>query len=258
MNANTRTETRRAVPTATRGRVLAIWLALVAAMATACGGGTNTIGTVASESSPSSHTTPENSVGATTAEELSGSVSGQIAASQTGCVAHQRPNHAATVTRTHSSSRLRYQLEYPAGWRLTKACRPWRFGEPGDQSVPGTTDVYQSPGRPAFVVSSEAIPAGMTLARWLPTYVPAGPPMPPCWPAPRDWARLRIAGHPARLRGQNVYCNATEAVTVVGRRAYVFTGYPNGHGCCLFDQARFNAFLASVAFPSDTASKASS
>jgi hypothetical protein len=112
-------------------------------------------------------------------------------------------------------------------------------------------DDYEAPGRPAFVVSSQEIPAGMTLARWIPTYMRGQPPS-ACWPAPKDWPRLRIAGHPARLRGNSPQCSdATEAVTVVGHTAYVFTGYTNASCCQLFNMALFKAFLASVKFPAD-------
>jgi len=236
MKPNTSTDTRPTGHTGARARVAGIWVALAAATFAGCGGG-------------GTHTTAAATSGASRAGEASSTTPADATPSPDPCVAQQHFNRAATRTRTQTSRLLRYQMDYPAGWRLETACRPWHFGEPGDQSVPGAMDVYQSPGRPAFVVSSQRIPAGMTVAKYLPTYMRGQPPNEFCWPEPRRWPVLHIAGHVARLRGQNTFCNVTEAVTVVGDRAYVFTGYTNRHGCCLFNQARFDAFLASVTFP---------
>jgi hypothetical protein len=220
---------------AARALVVVLLVALVAATLTGCQDNRTKTTGAPSRASSATPTAPTTAADATS--------------SPLACVAHQHVNHAAGVRRTRSSRLLKYQMAYPAGWRLTTACRRWRFGEPGDQSVPGTIDDYESPGRPAFVVSSQEIPAGMTLMQWLPTYMRGQPPS-ACWPAPNDWGKLRIAGHPARLRGGNSVCSdATEAVTVDGRTAYVFTGYTNASCCTVFNVALFKTFLDSVKFP---------
>jgi hypothetical protein len=251
MKASTRTEPPRPRGTAAPAPALVSWVGwvtVVAATLTACGGG----GThaTAAPTTGASPATSAGSAGPTVNSTVSSTASpASASASRAACVARQHPNHAATHTRTHTSKLLQYQIDYPAGWRLTTACRPWRYGELGDQDIPGTMDTYQSPGRPAFVVTSQRIPARMSVAKYLPVYMNGQPTDPFCWPDPPRWPVLHIAGHVARLRGHSTYCDVTEAVTVVGDRAYVFDGDTNRHGCCLFNQARFDAFLASVKFP---------
>jgi hypothetical protein len=234
MNPNARTEAPSPTHTVTWPCAAAFWVALIAATLTACGGGrTHTTAAATSGASPADPTGPATAT-----------------ASPVACKAPAHPTHASHEARTHTSGLLRYQMDYPAGWRLTRACSQWRFGHDGDEAGDGTTDVYRSP-RESFVVSSQAIPAGMTLAEWLPTYAGGKGSNPTCWPPPTSWPTTRIAGHPARLHGEDLYCNFTEAVTVVGDRAYVFTGMAGKKCCHVFDMARFTAFLASVTFPAD-------
>jgi len=155
---------------------------------------------------------------------------------------------------------LRYQISYPDGWTLTMATEPWLFGGEGDEVGDHTVDEFRSSGPAGFFVSSQDIPAGMTLHQWLPTYAGEGPyPNPTCWPPPKTWKTVDVAGHPAREHGAVTLCNFTEAVAVVDGRAYVFTATPNIEECCgTFDPKLFEAFLATVRFPGDAGAPAAS
>jgi hypothetical protein len=162
---------------------------------------------------------------------------------------------ADAMTQTYTSAMLRYGISYPDGWTLTEATEPWVFGGEGDEVGDGTVDEFRSPGPSAFFVSSQEIPAGMTLGQWIPTYTGGGPyPNLACWPPPKTWEAIEIAGHPAKEHGGESTCNFTEAVTVADGRAYVFTATPNVEECCgTFDPELFDAFLASVSIPGDAA-----
>jgi hypothetical protein len=175
--------------------------------------------------------------------------------------APSRPPQAATTTgkpnpadvRTRSSSLLRYRISYPAGWHLCKATSAWVFTGSVFRPAVAQSDVYRSPGRQAFLVSSQKLPRGMSSRQWLRSYVGDGvDTSSTCWPAPADWPTTRMAGHVAYLHGEDLFCDFTEAVTFVDGRAYVFTGSAGNPCCRVFDMTRFKAFLATVRFPSDT------
>jgi hypothetical protein len=157
------------------------------------------------------------------------------------------------MTQTHGSSLLKYRISYPDGWTVTTATKPWVFGGQGDEAGDPTVDEFHSPGPAAFYVSSQQLPPGMTLPRWIRAYMGGGSSWnPACWPPPATWPTMHIAGHVAKVHGGVSYCNFTEAVTVVDGRAFVFTASPDLERCCnTFDPYLFQALLATVKFPGD-------
>jgi len=162
------------------------------------------------------------------------------------------PGPIPAMTQTHTSSFLRYQMSYPAGWTLySEATKRWVFGGEGDEFGDRTVDEFHAPGPAAFAVSSQEIPPGMTLRQWVRAYMGPGPSAnPTCWPPPASWETTDIAGHTAKVHGGSVSCNFREAVTIVGGRAYVFSGLANRKRCCdYFDPGLFDAFLATIRFP---------
>jgi hypothetical protein len=156
----------------------------------------------------------------------------------------------AGLTQTHTSSRLQYQMSYPAGWTLKAATRPWVYGKAGGERGDSNVDEYDSRGASAIVVSSQKLPSGVTGEQWLRAY-DANAEAGACWPPLAQWPTTKIAGHTAWMHGGGSYCNFVEAVTVVNGRAYVFTGSASPHCCHRFDQGEFRSFLATVKFPGD-------
>jgi hypothetical protein len=106
------------------------------------------------------------------------------------------------------------------------------------------------------VVSSQALPAGMTEDKWFAAYLTGASPLhPECNPARAQWEPITIAGYAAGVHGGLTQCSFTEAVAIVGGRAYVFTAYPNldAPSAAIFNRALFDAFLVTVAFQPENA-----
>ena len=110
--------------------------------------------------------------------------------------------------------------------------------------------MFQSPGTTILGVTSQAIPKGMTDERWFRAYLEAAPQNQECFPPRASWKSITIAGHPAGLHGGFPGCGFTEAIAIVDRRAYIFTGIPNNDVLTgeIFDRALLDAFLATVKF----------
>jgi hypothetical protein len=153
---------------------------------------------------------------------------------------------------TFESDRDGYSLGYPADWSVAKATVPWRYPGPGGGPGSPSVDQFTGPdGVAALVVTSQAIPSNVTEAAWWSGYLigmagqAAG-----CAPPLEQWATVTIDGHTARLHGGLAICDYTEAVALVGRRAYVFTAYADVHAPTgkIFDRDLFNALLATAKF----------
>ena len=152
---------------------------------------------------------------------------------------------------TFASVRHGYLVRLPADWSLKAATSAWAFGTDGDTADSPTSDVATAPGAAElqFVVSSQALPPGMSEDGWFTNYLTGTESMPAdCFPPRAEWEPVIIDGHPAGLHGGLAGCNFTEAVAIIAGRAYVFTGYPSssaGAGL-VFDRALFDAILATV------------
>lgn len=149
-----------------------------------------------------------------------------------------------------TSTQHGYSIRYPAAWTATAATKPWPFGEDGDVPADGTTDLFRSPATAGFVVSSQALPSGMTETHWFAAYLENPGLHPECFPPRSEWEEVTIGGQSGGVHGGLAACRFTEAVAVVEGRAYVFTAYPNMEvGIrAIFDRTLFDAFLASVVF----------
>jgi hypothetical protein len=171
-------------------------------------------------------------------------------------VAHRGSDSTSTLNttmkKTYTSPLLKYQMSYPARWTLKSATHPWLGGPRGDRAG-RHSDEYDSPGRKAFLVTSQQVPAGMTDRQWFQEYDTSGE-TGTCWPPIAQWQTTTIAGHTAWLHGGTSWCDFIEAVTFVNGRAYVFTGSGGAQCCHRFDQGEFESFLATVKFPGDETS----
>ena len=158
-----------------------------------------------------------------------------------------------------TSDRHGYSMSVPADWSVVKATRPWLFGGSGDVPGDGTVDQFDqpSPGITRFVASGQTIPKGTSTAAWFTAYLTGTESMPAgCFPPRAQWTSITIAGHAAGLHGGLTSCGFTEAVAIVGNRAYVFTGYadrsaPSGR---IFDRSLLDAWLSTVRFDPSKAS----
>jgi hypothetical protein len=164
------------------------------------------------------------------------------------------------MTQEHTSTLIGYRMKYPEGWTVRPATRPWIYGKEGDEGGDGTTDVFRAPGPERFLVSSQALPGGMSDRAWLRYYTAGGRSTnPQCWPPLDAWPTMTIAGQTAYVHGQDANCNFTEAIAIVDGRAYVFTGFPSTKDCCsLFDQDLFDAFVSTITFTPESAGVSSS
>ena len=150
-----------------------------------------------------------------------------------------------------TSAQHAYTIKYPPGWTVTAATRPWPFGSEGDHEGDATADTFRSPSSSGLVVSSQALPAGMTEDQWFAAYLTGASPVhPECNPARAEWEPITIAGHAAGVHGGLAQCSFTEAIAIVAGRAYVFTAYPylDAPSSVIFDRALLDALLATVVF----------
>ena len=151
---------------------------------------------------------------------------------------------------TFASLRHGYVMYHPADWSVHQATAPWPFGSFGNTIGDPTVDEFDdTAGTRSFVVSSQKIPAGTTTAQWFASHLSEAP-QNGCFPPRAAWTPIRIAGQEAGLHGGIAGCPFTEAVAIVGGRAYVFTGYVFGFGGDpgIFDRALLDAFLSTVQF----------
>jgi hypothetical protein len=152
-----------------------------------------------------------------------------------------------------TSDRHGYSFDRPPDWSVVKSTRPWPFGSPGDVAGDGTVDEFDqpAPGVAHWLVSSQAIPKGTTEAAWFTAYLTGTESMPAgCFPPRTQWQSITIAGHPAAVHGGLPACGFTEAVAILGGRAYVFTGYPDRVAASgrIFDRTLFDDLLSTVSF----------
>lgn len=170
-----------------------------------------------------------------------------------------------------TSGRYGISSKFPPGWTVTGATAPWigQLHDPGPEMLENAfgaqvaSDNAISTDGMAFFITSQAIPSGMSEAAWWNAYSGADV-CPNCTPGkvPGSAAAcvplLPSGATPITVDGQRGYehgglrsCNFTEAVVLVGGRAYQLTAYvnvdPSGVGK-VFDQALFNAWLSTIHF----------
>jgi hypothetical protein len=160
------------------------------------------------------------------------------------------------LTEDFTSTQHGYTIKYPPHWTVMAATKPWPFGSEGDHADDATADTFRSPSSSGLVVSSQALPAGMTEDKWFAAYLTGTSPLhPECNPARAQWEPITIAGVDAGVHGGLQGCSFTEAVAVVAGRAYVFTAYPNldAPSGVIFNRALLDALLATVVFQPENA-----
>ncbi len=136
-------------------------------------------------------------------------------------------SEAPVATSSFTSPTYGYTVSYPKGWTVTRATTAWTNGKNG-LGDPGVSDIFQSPGKPRVLVAAQQIPSGWTTARWEADFMPNPVPsqQAACFPSPKDWAPVTVAGHPGGLLGRVSWCGFTEGVVLIGGRAYVIRGEP--------------------------------
>ena len=158
-----------------------------------------------------------------------------------------RPTPAATgvpaLVESFTSGVHPVTLKYPRGWIVAAATEPWTFGT--DQGS-GNVDTLTSPSGEAFAVTSQVLPGGMTEADWFAAYLTGVPPHPECFPQRSEWTPVTIDGIKGGLHGGLPICEFTEAVVILQRRAYVFTGGFTTRRKDVFSRPLFDALLATV------------
>jgi hypothetical protein len=152
-----------------------------------------------------------------------------------------------------TSARNGISTRFPSDWAVTAATEPWiwRPNDPG--ATDHATDRAVAPNRAAFIIASQLIPAGMDDGTWWADFLAPGPQGNPaeCFPATQGGFRtVSIEGRTAFVHGGLAPCNFTEAIVLVGGRAYVLTAFVNIDVVSgrVFDEALFNAWLSTVHF----------
>ena len=169
--------------------------------------------------------------------------------------ADDRPPVATSAWSPFESTRHGYSVKVPSERSAHPGTAPWPF-PPGVDYPPNAVDEFlpvpPDPGN--FTAISQAIPGGATEDQWLTEYdqdlFHNG-----CFDPPSTWEAIDVAGHAGRAHGGMTQCNFTEAVVIVGGRAYVFTVSPNKTALSglVYDRALFNALLSTVVFAPETA-----
>ena len=148
------------------------------------------------------------------------------------------------------SQRDGYSIRHPVAWTVAAATAPWPY-PPGADYPKGAIDEFlPAPPDPGdFVVTSQAIPAGVSDDAWFTAYI-QDPFRNGCFPARAQWQSITIGGHAAGVHGDMTQCNFTEAVAIVGGRAYVFTATPNKTTISgvIYPRNLFDALLSTVVF----------
>jgi hypothetical protein len=153
-----------------------------------------------------------------------------------------------------TSPRLGIRFKVPPGWTMTPATVPWIWRQQDPGPPDGASDTAVGPSQEALVASSERLPEGMSESEWWADYTsgtPGGPAF--CFPTTRDGYRILthdVGGAFAYVHGGVAGCNFTEAIVLVGGRAYQLTAYANIHAATngVFDEGTFEAWLATVSF----------
>ena len=146
------------------------------------------------------------------------------------------------LSQTFRSSVNKYSIAHPAGWTVKLARQP------------GQEDVLRAPDGSGWRISSEQIPQGMTDDQWLRAYARPGNGLSTntevCFPSLSDYGHVDIGGHQGLVRGGINPCNQTQAVVIVGNRAYEFTATPSLRGWTdqVYNRDTFNQILATVNF----------
>jgi hypothetical protein len=172
-----------------------------------------------------------------------------------------------------TSGRYGISAKFPPGWAVTPATAPLigQLHDPGPEALQNAfgdqvaSDNAISTDGMAFFITSQAIPSGMSEAAWWNAYSGAdvcphcAPGKVPgtsaaCFPLlPSKATPITVDGQPGYEHGGLRACDFTEAVILVGGRAYQLTAYayfgpgPSGVGK-VFDQALFDAWLSTIHF----------
>ena len=154
----------------------------------------------------------------------------------------------SSLTQQFTSPQNHYVISYPSGWKVRPATSTWPYGQ-GETTK--TDDVLRAADGSGWRITSQTIPAGMTGQQWLRKSATHGP-VPSntlvCFPKLARYRPTVIDGHQAWVHGGMSPCNFTEAVVVVGPRAYKFTAQPSlDHWTSwVYNSTTFNQMLASV------------
>jgi hypothetical protein len=134
---------------------------------------------------------------------------------------------------------------------VTPATTPWVYGRAETWK---TDDVLRAGDGSGWRITSQAIPAGMTGTQWLREWAKPSPNAPSntlvCFPELTQYRPTVIDGHQAWVHGGMSPCNFTEAVVIVGHRAYKFTAQPalDHWVVWVYNSTTFDQMLASVHF----------
>jgi hypothetical protein len=166
----------------------------------------------------------------------------------------QSPGNATVDTSgwvTFTSPRYGYTISYPKDWTVfRRGTNPKVFGA----DDPGNTDdelQAPSPSKNSFVVSSQALPNGLTEEAWIAAYLKDNALNPSeCFPPRSAWDPVVIDGRPAAVHGGSEKCDFTEAVAFVGGRVYTMRAVSNRNEWdgSVFDRQLFDAILATIRF----------
>jgi hypothetical protein len=154
-----------------------------------------------------------------------------------------------------TSARFGYSIRIPADWTQIPGTQPSLYGEENNTLDDPKDDQFNGPDPIALVVTSQAIPAGMTDDAWLGPDGPCPGCPAECWPPHKDWEQITIDGHAAILHGGLPGCDITRAVAFVDGRAYELVAFGNRHYPTqeVFDRGLFDDLMATVVFDAASA-----
>ena len=186
---------------------------------------------------------------------LRGSSSHDLAA---GPASTSPPATKTALTRSYTSALYGYTVSLPATWTASHvATRWWASGT--DNTAAGNedvNDVYVGPDRLGLNVAVQKVPKGTTLHTYVGDKPVTDVPLPKCFPAYSGWIPVTVGGYPARYHGGLDGCDFTEAVVIVGDRAYQISATPDRDrgGLLVFDEDLFTRILAAMRLPASPTS----
>lgn len=154
------------------------------------------------------------------------------------------------LNETFTSARHGVSINYPAGWTVSPATRPWPAGVQAPQAPNAELDMLVDPrdATRTFVMVSQPLARDTTPTTWLAAFERSYPQMPAaCWPAPDQMEHGTVGGQPAWIHGGVIGCGFVEAIVFAGGRVYELTAYGQVNGIP-YDRALFDALLATVTF----------
>lgn len=150
-----------------------------------------------------------------------------------------------------SVSTLGASFRIPPGWTDSPAAAPWEWQRSGGAALNLIAPAID-PERAALYIASQRMPADMTPTEWWASYLRADTGGMPaaCFPTSQGGYRtMAVDGQTAYVHGGLATCSFTEAIVLVGGRAYQVTAFASvDRSTGVFDPALFEAFLATVRF----------